>query len=378
VECPDLVAESQLLALAGVNLGSDTVYLLQVALRNLIKEKSLVDARFFGKVFGTQKDYFVIEAKADGSGDDAAPGSDAPGTGVNALAFFVAHTAAGPWTRLPDIGAQHIVNARAIKRVFTGNLDAPIGGYPSLALIAKRAPPPPHGSGVANDEAAAAAAADIAAFNKVNTERYLLRAQLARIAAATVVAPNNAWEKKDGEDSFSKVAAPAAIDPSQYTDLSKWLHARTHIYPNGRTKIADAENPDVDTGGVAPFRAVTESNAEKPHWIVRLTANQGLDLHPGVMCKSLTWPGAVAVAKGTHHACIYIGQGVRHSSTLFTPPAPPAIQAEYTADAAYAYKPKVDGEEAPAVAPRPPMFFAQDVSFDPRPPAPVAEEAPAE
>lgn len=358
-----------------MNIGRDTVFLLQVALRNLIKEKGLVDARFFGKILGTQKDYFVIEAKADAPGDDSAPGADAAGAGVNALAFYVAHSPAGPWVRLPDIGAHLVVAARAIKRCFTGNLDAPIGGYPTLSLIAARPPPPVHGSGVANDEAAAAAAADAAAWAKLNTERYLLRAQLTRIAAATVVAPANAWAKKDGEESFSKVDAPAAIDPSAYVDLAKWLHVRTHVYPNGNTKIPDADNPDKDAGGVVPFRPLAESNVGVVNWVARLTANIGLDLHPAVMCKSLAWPGAVAVAKGTAHACIYIGQGVRHSATLFTPPPPPAVQAEYTADAAYAFKPD---DAAASAAAHPPLHFAQDVSSDPRPPPPPAEEAAAE
>ena len=383
----DLVAEAQLLDHAGVQLGARTTFQLQVALRNLAKEKALVDARFFGKVLGTQRDYFVIEAKADAGGEEAAPGSDAAGTGVNAVAFYVSHAAAGPWTRLPDIGAQLIVNARGVHRLFTGHLDSPLGGFNApLVLMPKRPPPPPYGSSVTDMSIAAAAVQaandDAATFTKYNTERYLLRAQLARISAATVVAPANAWEKKDGEDAFSRVDAPAKIDAAEYASLGKWLHVRAHLYANGRTKVADAENPDVDTGGVAPFRSLAESTGDggAAHWAARLTPHLSLDLHPAAMVKSLTWPGAVAVAKGTAHACVYVGNGIPRSATLFTPPPPPHVQAEYAADAEYVHKPAGGDDEAAAAAnapaPRPPLQFATDVSVDPRPPPP-AEEAPA-
>lgn len=74
---PDLLAEAWLLEHAGVQLGSDTVFELQVALRNLARDKNLSEARFFGKVQGTQRDYYVIEYKQDAA-DGALRDSTSP------------------------------------------------------------------------------------------------------------------------------------------------------------------------------------------------------------------------------------------------------------------------------------------------------------
>lgn len=145
--------------------------------------------------------------------------------------------------------------------------------------------------------------------------------------------------------------------------------------------FTDPENPDTDTGGVAPFRPLADDQAAESggvnHWAARLTPNLSLDLHPAVMVRSLTWPGAVCVAKGNRHACIYVGNGLRHSTQLFSPPPLPAVQGEYVADAEYAYAPKEDGDapaDASVPAPHPPLNFQKDVSVDPNPPKPKAEE----
>lgn len=53
--------------------------------------------RFFGKIRGTDNDYYIVEGKVDGGdgGDDAgeekAADFEATGSGVNAFTYFVAH-----------------------------------------------------------------------------------------------------------------------------------------------------------------------------------------------------------------------------------------------------------------------------------------------
>ena len=61
----------------------------------------------------------------------------------------------GDWQKLPDVQYKDIVEARSLKKVLTGNLDAPISGYPFFS----------------------------------GKERNYLRAQIARITAATVIVP---------------------------------------------------------------------------------------------------------------------------------------------------------------------------------------------
>lgn len=122
-----------------------------------IKSLNLVEPRFFGIVSGL-KDYYVIEAKNEAS-EEAPAGMDAPGTGVNSFCYFVSNSVYGPFEKLPNISAEIIASSRNIQRLFTGNLRQKLGGYPTLAT------------------------------DGMNQEKYLLRAQLARISAATVIAP---------------------------------------------------------------------------------------------------------------------------------------------------------------------------------------------
>ena len=59
----DLLAEAWVLEHAGINLGRETTFQLNLAMRDLIAQHGLADVRFFGKVLGRQGDYYVIESK---------------------------------------------------------------------------------------------------------------------------------------------------------------------------------------------------------------------------------------------------------------------------------------------------------------------------
>lgn len=72
------------------------------------------------------------------------------------------------WIRLPNVTPANISAARKIKRFFSGDLTAPVHSYPSFP----------------------------------GTEAELLRAQIARIAAATSVSPKGYYqaEAEDNEE----------------------------------------------------------------------------------------------------------------------------------------------------------------------------------
>jgi radial spoke head protein 4/6 len=81
--------------------------------------------KLWGKVIGSQKDYFIAEGQADG-GEEAgelAPETEPKGTGVNKWNFYVCTELAGEWTELPLITPSQLRTARRIKYVFTGDLN---------------------------------------------------------------------------------------------------------------------------------------------------------------------------------------------------------------------------------------------------------------
>ena len=72
--------------------------------------------RFFGKIHGTEKDYYIVEATV-GEGDDeggaeAAPDVEAKGTGVNTYTYYVSHDSMSDWIKLPDLAPKDIDASR--------------------------------------------------------------------------------------------------------------------------------------------------------------------------------------------------------------------------------------------------------------------------
>jgi radial spoke head protein 4A len=51
----------QTLEWVGISIGSKESYLLTNSLRNFIAKKGLKGLRFWGKIYGSKKDYFIAE-----------------------------------------------------------------------------------------------------------------------------------------------------------------------------------------------------------------------------------------------------------------------------------------------------------------------------
>eukprot|EP00762_Andalucia_godoyi_P002923 ANDGO_04115.mRNA.1 Flagellar radial spoke protein 4 len=181
----------------GVVFSPEQAYELGFAIKRLCESQPLKSARFWGVVKGTQKDYIVVETvfqdgqrggkSKDGEDaeeqDAAAPEGELSEedlqearlkkeqevkrtpmelripaeveSGANQFVYFVTNAIGEPWSRLPDLVPSQILAARNVKRFLTGNL------------------------------------AEVVMWNPVfpGTEANLLRAQIARISAGTLVAP---------------------------------------------------------------------------------------------------------------------------------------------------------------------------------------------
>ena len=107
--------------------------LLQKSLKLLAAKSGATQMRLWGKIRGTEKDYYVAEGKVEageggGEGGDGAMAEDAEarGTGVNVYVYWVTNSAmcqVDAWTQLPDLNPQDIKNARAIKYCLSGDIN---------------------------------------------------------------------------------------------------------------------------------------------------------------------------------------------------------------------------------------------------------------
>lgn len=193
--------------------------------------------------------------------------------------------------------------------MFTGDLDAPVTSYPPFP----------------------------------GSEKNLLRAQISRISAATVIVPTGVYNPCE-EDSIvdHDVVDDAEGDSDELTidtlkELDGWQHYDLEINSWGRSlPLPEPENgeeeeqdpPYPDAKPVLQAIAEDDMAADEaaPIWWIRVV-NKKM-----AVVKSLNWPGAYAVGDGKRFVNIYVGLGTKYSKTPYTPAAPQPLQQEFKND----------------------------------------------
>ena len=175
--------------------------------------------RFFGKIHGTEKDYYVVEAtvpegEEDGGGD-LAPDVEPKGTGVNLYSYYVAHDSLSDWIKLPDLTPTDIAASRQVKVLFTGNLDRQIYTNPYF----------------------------------FGQEKHYLRAQISRIIHSTTLFPKGLMRKVEDEERKIEQNDPEEGElvmptTSEMQDKSMWVHACPSILLNCRTIHPEPEESE--------------------------------------------------------------------------------------------------------------------------------------
>lgn len=240
------------------------------------------------------------------------------GTGVNQLVFWVTDNLLNDWIQLPDAKPQHIEAARQIKHIMTGDLNAEINSNPMFC----------------------------------GKERHFLRAQLARIFAATTISPKGLFEL-DEETNLMKFAEEFAMPSTEeLKSLEAWSNVAPSILKNGRTTHMAPDGLDEEAKDaylaemgekdpqVERFRALNEHApiaGMETAWISKVCGDaQQYNKGEGTVCyavnvlKSIRWPGAITVCKNGKFTNVYIGYGIKRVDSSFNPTVPPVVDMEPT------------------------------------------------
>ncbi|XP_062838531.1 radial spoke head protein 6 homolog A [Anolis carolinensis] len=352
---------------AGVGLSLEEYYHIFLALKQLVTTHPIQTCRFWGKILGIEANYIVAEVEfregeeeeeaeeeelleeglKEGSEfredeEDEDEEKDEPPkpnykpppvipkeenrTGTNKFIYFVCNEAGKPWVKLPQVTPAQIVNARKIKKFFTGKLDAPVVSYPPFP----------------------------------GTEINYLRAQIARISAATQVSPLGFYqfgeEEGDeeeeggaGRDNYEENPEFEPMSVFEMVDsLANWVHHVLNILMQGRCtwvnpfqKSEEEEEEDEEeekpeeqeeTQEIGPPLLTPLSEDADiqniPPWAAELSTNLIPQYALAVLHANL-WPGACSFAVGRKFDNIYIGWGHKYSSDNYSPPLPPIVQSEY-------------------------------------------------
>lgn len=178
-ESQNLAEEANYLEWAGISFGRTETFRLHLALKHLAAKYPARQLRLWGKLLGADGDYVIAEGVMDPEGDEE-DATDAlgntiqkTGEGPNKFTYFVTTGAGDAWTRLPNVTPHQIIVARQSRRLLTGRLDAAVGGHPPFPGV----------------------------------ELNFLRAKIAIISAATVLAPTGAFTPVDGDEDGNIQAA---------------------------------------------------------------------------------------------------------------------------------------------------------------------------
>jgi len=313
---------------AGVGFGKQESFHIAMSLRKLAAETpSLEKLRLWGKILGTQGDYYVaegaLEAPAGAAPEaPALPGSpeydvEPRGEGANTHTYWVSAGGSDPWVRLPAARASHIAAARKIKQMLKGSLGSPVLSTPWFP----------------------------------GKERHLLRTQIARITATCNLAVAGYYEVDEevGKNKLKEVEGGEFPAHDALATQEGWVHAAPFLLSEGKCSWPDLDSLEEGTLPEEVINAVNAKKEAEPEkgmleaigadleelkpedaegsvaWSIKVYGDKGQYTYPDstksyrvTAVRSLIWPGAVAVAQGNRFANLYIGNGLK-CGTLVPP-----------------------------------------------------------
>jgi len=331
---PDFCEDADMLQWAGVGFGELESYKIKCALRNLAfkqMENGYTRIRLWGKILGTDADYYVAEAYKEGESgepDENDPDAEVAGQGANKYSYLVTNDLAShEWSKLPNAKPKEIVAARRIKKLMSGKTSAKVVTHPPFP----------------------------------GTEEVLLRAQIARISADTTLMFKDQL-KREGNFGEEDATEPAPNEEFAMPTAAMlmapqgWQHSEPHILQIGRTTHRDApeadeDNPDAPDNKVRkrmlaeqesdPVRdPIRRLDGDKLEWVFKQFGDTSLyksgssdaaaqPRSNAVTCvRSLTWPGAVTVAQSSNMVQLYVGYGLAAKEPDFFPSGLPDVQEE--------------------------------------------------
>ena len=124
----DLLAQSKILEWAGITFSSKEWYKLLVAMKKLLVENNCEYIRFFGKIYGTNSDYYIMQGIVkDYPMKNPPKHVESRGNeGINRYTFWVSNSLLEYWNELPDITHEQLVASRLFKYIFTGDLNSKV------------------------------------------------------------------------------------------------------------------------------------------------------------------------------------------------------------------------------------------------------------
>lgn len=285
----DVLSLSRVLEWAGISFNKTEWFKIRLAMKKLLINSNAISLRFWGKIYGVDADYFIIQGSLKNySQTNPKPYVESRGNeGLNKYTFWVSNSLLEGWTELPDVTAEQITECRKFKYHFSGNLSAKVKGF----------------------------------NNFPGREAHLLKCQILRIMHSSCIVPEGYLRASDKyqEELAGKITefADGEYQVGSFEDMKtedKWTHEYAYIYPNGKIVVDTSALPE-NVPAVDRLRKIAEDEGFKrkgpddaeeviKYWKIKVIGDQMQYQKEGnnvtyatILINNTRWPGSATVWK---------------------------------------------------------------------------------
>ncbi|MCQ2816919.1 MAG: hypothetical protein MJ252_06615 [archaeon] len=314
----DILSQADMLEKAGISFNKTEWYKIRLAMKKLLVENNCEYIRFFGKIFGIESDYYVMQGILKDYPMKCIPKhKETRGNeGINRYTFWVSDSVLEYWQELPDITHEQIKAARLFKYMFTGNLNSEVKSF--IPFPGK--------------------------------EMHLLKCQIVRIMHSSNIVPKE-YLKVSGDEKWKdelegKITeynpeyenAKLTFEDAKNPEMESWAHEYAYIYPSGKVIDPTVETQVERLAGISTDEGykIKEGEGEEAnevdvkYWKLKVIGDQmiynkeeegGAQAinHAVVLIQNERWPGTNTVYKNGEFCNIYIGFGVKNCGEGYYP-----------------------------------------------------------
>ena len=214
----DILTHSTILEWAGINFNQKEWYKIRLAMKKLLVENKCEFIRFFGKIYGINSDYYIIQGIVkDYPMKNPPKHVESRGNeGINRFTFWVSDSLLEYWNELPDITPEQVVASRRFKYIFTGDLNSKVKSFVPFP----------------------------------GKEMHLLKCQIVRILHSSSIVPKgfqklseNYKDQLEGKIvEYDEEYKPLSFEEMKDPEFANWTHEYAYIYPSGKVIDPAVEN----------------------------------------------------------------------------------------------------------------------------------------
>jgi radial spoke head protein 4A len=299
----DVLQQSKLFEWGGISFSDEEWYKIRMAMKKILIENDCEFLRFFGKIYGSKSDYYIIQGllKTYPMKNPPVHVESKGNEGINRYTFWVSNSVLESWYELPEITHEQLVISRRFKYMLTGDLIRKVKSFVSFP----------------------------------GKEMHLLKCQIVRILHSSCIVPKGYYKMSENfkdqlEGKVTEIDEEfksPSFDEMKAPEGENWVHEHAYIYPSG--KVID---PSVEAQ-VDRLKGINEDEGYKvkegegenvneidlKYWKVKVVGDQIIHnrtngdpiTHAVVLIQNRRWPGTLTVWKEEKFANIYVGYGIK-------------------------------------------------------------------